>query len=740
MLFFSLKNGGRSGVFIGLFGPRTLRLKTGFRIRVLKLLISLFGFLAFAPQSIGSPSYTIQELGLTGTAYEYSASGGIVQDTPTQSTNSDGEAAGLTDRYDSAGDSLGQDAWFFNGTETLEIGPTGPVYSYAVAGGNYEASNLWGFNSIGQVLGETARFTSTGGGLGSDDWIYDNGSITAVGLTGGIYSFGTTEGTAQESIPRQLNDSGDATGISYRFDGSGDTQGFDAWYFNGTSTQQIGLAGPTYGASGGAYASSEPQSLNNAGQVVGYSDRYSNSNSLGEDVWFFDGTATHQIGLVGGVYSFVGSNGLVEQSTLVQTIGPGGGIQLNATGSVIGYSSRYSSINGSTLGQDGWIYSNGVTQQIGLTGGVYSAVTSKGTAEESTPQQINSSGEAIGYSARYLNNSSVAGGSQDAWIFNGTSTQLIGLTGSLYGTPSSNQSSEYSAAVQLNDAGQVIGDTGRGTFFEGSSTLGYDSWYFNGTSTQQIGLTGGAYSYFNRVDGGTYESSAPAYLNKSGQVMGTSARFDSDGNSLGRDAWFFNGSSTQQIGLYGGADSYASPNGTLESSTPTQLNSSGQVLGYSDRYDSAGNSLGQDGWFFDPATGITTPLEFSVDSANGYSYTDPIALTDNGVVLGDYTLYGGSTDLGNRVFYWSEADGFHDLGSLVAGGLASENWQFLSDVDADVGPTENGSPSFISGIGEVSGQTGGQSFYLLTSVPEPTACSFLLIGFAISTMRPRRAT
>ena len=103
----------------------------------IRLAVCLLILLALAPQSIGSPSYTIQELGLTGTPYDYSSSAGIVQDTTAQFTNNVGEATGWSDRYDSAGNSLGQDVWFFDGTQSREIGPTGPGYSYAVSGGTY---------------------------------------------------------------------------------------------------------------------------------------------------------------------------------------------------------------------------------------------------------------------------------------------------------------------------------------------------------------------------------------------------------------------------------------------------------------------------------------------------------------------------------------------------------------------------------------------------------------------------
>src|ERR1700677_3928337 len=86
-------------------------------------------------------------------------------------------------------------------------------------------------------------------------------------------------------------------------------------------------------------------------------------------------------------------------------------------------------------------------------------------------------------------------------------------------------------------------------------------------SIQEIGLTGTNYSY-----DGNQSSQVVSPINPAGNVIGNSARYSSSGSSLGQDSWFFNGTSTQQIGLEGTNYSYAASGGTYEYSAPTWAN------------------------------------------------------------------------------------------------------------------------------------------------------------------------
>ena len=175
----------------------------------------------------------------------------------------------------------------------------------------------------------------------------------------------------------------------------------------------------------------------------------------------------------------------------------------------------------------------------------------------------------------------------------------------------------------------------------------------------------------------------------------------------------------------------------FESGQPREINAAGQVIGISERYSSTGANEGEAGWLFDPATNKTYPLVFSVNSS-GYSDSFPWALTSTGGILGDYELYSGSVDEGAHAFYWSETNGFSDLGGLVNGGLGAQGWQELSFIANDNGAAPDSSPLFIDGFGLLTGQSAGQTAFLLAnSVPEPGS-SVLLSGVTIYLALRRR--
>ena len=75
------------------------------------------------------------------------------------------------------------------------------------------------------------------------------------------------------------------------------------------------------------------------------------------------------------------------------------------------------------------------------------------------------------------------------------------------------------------------------------------------------------------------------------------------------------------------------------------------------------------------------------------------------------------------------ADGMHDLGALVDGGLPANGWEALA------------SSLFSNGLGQITGngkrvsQSGGQMGYLLTPVPEPA--TLVLLGCSVMLL-PRR--
>jgi hypothetical protein len=583
-------------------------------------------------------------------------------------------------------------------------------------------------NSPGQVAGYSDRYTSTGASEGQDSWFFNGTRTQQIGLTGAGYSYHSSGGTYQASSPWVIDDAGQVVGYSERYTSTGAVEGQDSWFFNGTGTQQIGLtgAGYSYASNGGTYQSSSPSlnapQINSAGQVIGYSTRYNpTGTSEGQDSWLFSGTSTQQIGLTGAGYSYASSGGTVQQSY------PDA---INSAGQVIGSSNRYTS-SGTSEGSGAWLFNGTSTQQLGLTGASYSYSLAGGTFEASGPNSINSAGQVNGVSNRYTSTGTSEG--RDSWFFNGTSIRQIGLTGTGYSYSSSAGTYQYSVPRWMNEAGQIFGYSNRYT--SSGTSEGQDTWFFNGTNAQQIGLTGAGYSYSSSV--GTYQSSTPWMMNSNGQVAGTSNRYTSSGTPEGQDCWFFNGTSTEEIEPPTGAGfSYSINGNTYEGGQPSEINSAGQVVGVSDLYTLDGTVEGQGAWFFDPATDKTYPLVFSFGT-DGYTF--PEYLTSTGVVLGVYERLAGTVDETPIAFSWSEANGFSNLGSLVNGGLSSQGWQELSAAYDSSGTAPDGSPFYIDGYGLLAGQSGGQSAYLLSdSVPEPAAGAFLLGIASILGLRRRR--
>ena len=242
-----------------------------------------------------------------------------------------------------------------------------------------------------------------------------------------------------------------------------------------------------------------------------------------------------------------------------------------------------------------------------------------------------------------------------------------------------------------------------------------------GSTTAQprstIGLTG---SEHTRNDG--YKHSDAQQLNEAGQVRGISDRYNGGSTYLGQSAWLYDGATTIDIGLTGGE--YTRMTATKYSSAD-ELNEAGQVRGYSYRYNGGSTPLGQDAWLYDPVLDQTFALQLSTRS-DGYAYSRAYYLGEDGLTLGTYTLFDAlDNNLGDRAFYFTIADGLHDLGSLVEGGLAANGWDYLANAMRANGLGQ------ILGNGKLTSQSAGQMAYLLTPVvPEPSAFALTTLAVA----------
>jgi hypothetical protein len=410
---------------------------------------------------------------------------------------------------------------------------------------------------------------------------------------------------------------------------------------------------------------------------------------------------TIEIGLTGPEHT---RNDGYKLSNFTDADGP------NRAGQVAGYSYRY---NGGAdfVGNNAWLYNGVTTIDIGLAGPEH---TRNDGTKTSRPWQLNEAGQVSGISTRYNGGSSDLGSS--AWLYDGTTTIQIGLTGPEY-TRNDGFTIVYAnsnTASHLNQAGQVLGISGR--FNGGSASLGSTAWLYDGTTTLQIGLTGPEQT---RDDG--FKQGFPLQLNEAGQARGYSPRYNGGSTPLGYNTWLYNGTTTIQIGLTGPEHTR---NDGYKASWTEDLNETGQVRGYSERFNGGGTQLGQDAWVYDPVLDQTIALNLSTRS-DGYAFSRVTYLGDDGLALGTYTLFDAlDINLGDRAFYFTVADGLHDLGSLVEGGLAANDWDSLASA-----VRVKALGQFL-GRGKLNDASGSQMVYLLTpAVPEP---STLLLGALVA--------
>ncbi len=583
---------------------------------------------------------------------------------------------------------------------TIErLGFTGTGYTES---SGYQYSQVLSLNNQGQVVGYSTRYSGTMD-LGRDTWLYDGNSTLQMGFTGTGYE--RSDGyrlSSSNSYGMSLNDQGQVAGYSRRYSGTTGL-GEDAWLYDGNSTLQMGFTGTGYERSDG-YRYSFPKFLNDQGQVAGYSRRDSGTTHLGQDAWLYDANSTVQMGFTGAGYTR--SDGYRFSDAQF----------LNDQGQVAGYSYRYSEGGGATqLGQDVWLHDGSTTLQMGFTGAGY---TRSDGYRLSTAWFLNDQGQAAGNSLRYSGTTELG---VDAWLYDGSITLQMGLTGAGY-----ERSDGYrgNLAWFLNDQGHVAGISKR---YSGTTGLGEDAWLYDGSITLQMGFTGTGYE---RGDG--YRESDARFLNDEGQVAGYSRRY-SGMAELGADTWLYDGNSTLQMGLTGAG--YERSDG-YRGSTASFLNDEGQVAGGSDRYSEGGGAyLGQDAWLYDADLNQTFNLSLSIRPSDHYADSWVYYLGDDGLVLGSYTLFDQTSgaDLGSHAFYFTVGNGLYDLGLLVDD-LTPDGWLALATAISAGGMRE-----FIIGGGTLTGMT-GQAAYLLTAVPVPAAIWLFGGALGLLSIAQRRST
>ena len=609
-----------------------------------------------------------------------------------------------------------------------EIGLTGAPYVAVGPNRNEKESEISSLNASGVAVGWNLRYFNNNSGYGQDAFYRNNGVTTQVGLTGSGYEEQQAGGIGRYSQVLGLNVAGLAVGMSRRFDfnDGASTIGQDLWVTTGAATTRIGLSGtpyeflPTFSGSS-VRRSSDFSAINQAGAIAGISRRYSvlnpiaiNPTNIGQDAWMYQGGVTTTIGLFGVGYERANGADIARFST-VQA--------LNDAGQAIGVSRRYQP-TGPDQGEDAWLYDSTGVHVIGFTGTGYSYVNGPGAYRVSSAQKLNAAGFAIGVSNRFSSTGAALG--LDSWVYHAGTTRMVGLIGSDYEVITAQGISRTSGVDFLNASGESAGLSGR-------REAGLDVWIDDGQATHRVGLVGPGYE---RLDSnGTYRHSTLGFFNDAGRAAGTSERYSATSTDLGLDTWIADAAgNTQRIGLTGAP--YERPIGgnAYRMNKPLALNVGGQVIGTSAIYNAAQQSIGTAGWFYDPTTGVSQPLAFSFDS-HGASETTPMVLTDQGAVFGSY--YNVQQDQ-QDLFVWTPADGMHDLGALVAGGMTANNWTSFQLFTAAAGVGADGYPALIAGFGLKTGQTDGSAAFVMSIVPEPSSLA-ALGSCAIFALRRRRA-
>ena len=563
--------------------------------------------------------------------------------------------------------------------DIITIGPTDAGHTRSTD--NYRNSWTQYLNDAGQAVGYADRYTgATSAGISV--WLYNGTSALEIGLTDAGH---TNNVGYQYNQAQSLNNAGQAVGYAERYTGATFT-GYSAWLYNGTSTLEIGLTDAGHTSSYG-YQYNQAQSLNNAGQAVGYADRYDGAYSRGRSAWLYNGTSALEIGLTDAGHT----NNVGYQYNQAQS--------LNEAGQVLGGGSRFT--GATSAGKSAWLYNGTSTLEIGLTDAGHTRSTDD--YQFNDPWSLNEAGQAVGYAYRYTGATFTG---YSAWLYNGTSALEIGLTDA--GHTRSTDGLQYNWAWFLNGAGQALGEANR---YTGTTSTGISAWLYNGTSTLEIGLTDAGHT--RSTD--DYQTNKVLSLSDAGQALGRAERY-TGATSTGYSAWLYDGTSTLEIGL---TDAGHTSSSGYQYNYAQFLNEAGQMVGYAERYTGA-VPAGRTAWFYDATIDQTYSMDWSVRSTDGYAESQFSYLGDDGLGLGVYNLFdAGGASLGLRAFSFTEEGGFLDLGSLVDGGLTDAGWLYLANA------IRANSAGQISGGGLLDDMTSGQVAYLLTT----RAASDLVIDF-----------
>jgi hypothetical protein len=318
----------------------------------------------------------------------------VFKNTSFEPMNNAGQVVGTATRYTGGS---GNSIWYYdhNTGITKRIGLANAEHTSNT--GNRSA-NISQLTQSGRAMGFAQRYSGSGTNLGNSTWLYDPTTDTTrhTGLIDAEHTR-ITDGF-KTSTAYRMNEAGHQIGYSHRYHAVTGTQiGQSAWLYNTALdvTRDMGLSDPLdtehLKNDGLRYSAAldNGRVMNEAGQVVGYTQRYNNTSTyLGDSLWLYDlaSDSTRRIGLIDSLHT--SSTG--QRATTVA--GPDA---INASGQVVGQSTRYN--GASSVGTSAWFYDPTLDQTFPL---VFEVAPSGET--NTVPFQLNDDGSVIGFYAHFV--------------------------------------------------------------------------------------------------------------------------------------------------------------------------------------------------------------------------------------------------------------------------------------------------------------------------------------------------